>query len=262
MRIKEECSEWVPKDCYNNPNEKKKILIAYIRKNPNCTYLDIKNNTKIKVERLYKNMGAAYRAANVKLSKSLSRRNRQQQKREIIEYIQNNPGCTVTDIQENIHVCLPRLFRTIENAYRCAGIEYVPRNIVSGVASNIIVNRCIAYERKIVDILSGLGKVRSKVRTQNGIADCTLELNGINYVVEVKDFRARNNITQTQIKQLIRYMKALKYKNGLIICPKESFPKRKNSRNITVNDFKINIMSEEDLEMIKKYGDAEIRTRI
>lgn len=42
-------------------------------------------------------------------------------------------------------------------------------------------------------------------------------------------------------------MKALNYKKGLIVCPKESFPKRKNSRNIYIESMIILIVSEEDL---------------
>ena len=42
-------------------------------------------------------------------------------------------------------------------------------------------------------------------------------------------------------------MKYLKYRNGWIICPKQSFPKRKNCRNIYIENFAIDIYSEEDL---------------
>ena len=36
--------------------EKKWIIKDYIKNNPNCTYLDIKRDTKIKVERFYRSV--------------------------------------------------------------------------------------------------------------------------------------------------------------------------------------------------------------
>ena len=41
--------------------EKKELVREYIRNNPKCTYRDIRKNTKIKVERVYKNMKEAYK---------------------------------------------------------------------------------------------------------------------------------------------------------------------------------------------------------
>jgi hypothetical protein len=45
----------------------------------------------------------------------------------------------------------------------------------------------------------------------------------------------------------MRYMVELKVSHGLLICPKESFPKRKNGRNIYKGGLSIRILSEEDL---------------
>ena len=52
----------------------RKILIDYIKKNSNATCKDIKNNTKIKVERLYNHLYEAYNDAGVKLPKNLCKR--------------------------------------------------------------------------------------------------------------------------------------------------------------------------------------------
>ena len=69
----------------------------------------------------------------------------------------------------------------------------------------------------------------------NGRVDCIFTYNKKIFVVEIKDFRSNHNITMSEIKQLIRYMKSLKINDGLLICPKESFPKRKNSRNLYID---------------------------
>ena len=50
-----------------------------------------------------------------------------------------------------------------------------------------------------------------------------------------------------ELKQLMKYMKSLGCQRGIIVCPKESFPKRKNSRNVYKDNLTIQILSEEDL---------------
>ena len=214
----------------NNVECKKEIVKRYIRNNPNCTYRDIKKSTKMKVERIYKNMREAYMDAGVNLSKNLTKRNRDQQIKDTICFIKNNPGCTVTDIYKNIMVTIPRVFGTIKNAYRLAGIEYPKREIKDGIRNPLVLKRSRSFERKIIRLLSKVGNVYPKIKTSEGILDCLFEFNNKKYVVEIKDYRSRNNVTMSDIRQLIRYMQELNYKKGLLICPKESFPKKSNTR--------------------------------
>lgn len=223
------------------------MVKKYIQANPNCTYKDIKNDTKIKVERLYKNMKAAYEDANVKLSKNLTKRNKKEQKKDVINFIKNHPGCTVIQIQENTKVNVSRTFGTIINAYKKAKIKYPQKEVTSGVMDPFVIARCNKFEKSIIKKLNGLGEVESKIRTSAGIVDCLFNYNNQIFVVEIKDFRGKNNITMFEIKQLIRYMKALNYKEGLLICLKQSFPKRKNGRNIYIDNLRVRILSEEDL---------------
>ena len=51
----------------------------------------------------------------------------------------------------------------------------------------------------------------------------------------------------TYIKQLMKYMKSIDCKNGILVCDKKRFPKRKNERYIYKEDLFIQILSEEDL---------------
>lgn len=227
--------------------EKRKIVENYIRQNPTCRYEDIKRDTKIKIERFYKNMRDAYESAGVPLTKNLTRRNKDKQKKDVISFIRNNQGCTVTEIQNNTGVCIPRTFGSILDAYSAAGVPYIKKDITRGVQNPFVVKRCREYEKKVVRILSRLGKVNYHVRTAAGIIDCLLTYNDRTFVVEIKDFRSRNNITMSQLKQLARYMGALNCEYGLLICPKQSFPKRKNTRNIQIHNRKITILSLEDL---------------
>lgn len=227
--------------------KKRKIIRQYIKNNPSCTYRDIKKNTKIKVERIYTNMADAYKDGNVKLSKNLTKRNKEQQKRDVVDFIKNNPLCSVTEIQNSTKVNIIRIFGSIINAYTAAGIPYPLKAVTSGVMDPSVIKRCNKFEKTIFCLLENLGKVKTKVRISGGIIDCIFTCKNKDYVVEIKDFRGKNNITMSEIKQLIRYMRSLKQNEGLIICPKKSFPKRKNSRNIYIDNLHIQIISQEDL---------------
>lgn len=232
---------------YSTVKEKRKMLREYIRGHPQCTSRDIKRDTKIKIERVYNGLKSAYEDANIQLPPHLMRRNIKQQKEEVITFIRNNPEVTIPQIRDKLNVNIVRVFGSIRNAYKEAGITYPNREINFGVCDPQVMRRCLTYEKEVISILKGLGTVKPKVRTFNGIIDCLFECKNRCFVVEIKDFRARNNITMSQIKQLITYMKELNFKDGLLICPKSSFPKRKNSRNLFIGSLRINILSEEDL---------------
>lgn len=232
---------------YKNLTEKRKLIKSYIKNNPEATYRGIRKNTKLKIERVYKNMKEAYNDANVTFSKNLTKRNKEIQKKEVIDFIQKHPKCTVLDIQNKTRVSIPRTFGSILNAYKMAGINYPIREINSGVRNPFVIKRCKSFERKIINLLGNLGEVESQVKISGGIIDCLFNYRGSLFTVEIKDFRGKNNITMHEIKQLVKYMKAINCKNGLLICPKESFPKRKNRRNIYIDDLNIKILSEEDL---------------
>ncbi len=227
--------------------EKKELVREYIRNNPKCTYRDIRKNTKIKVERVYKNMKEAYKDAGIELSKNLIKRNRKEQTKEVVNFIKKNPTCTVLEIQNSVRVSVPRLFGSIIDAYKLANVKYPKKEVTSGVVNYSIIKRSKEFEIKMIERLKNIGDVKTKIRTKSGVVDCLFNYKNKNFVVEIKDFRARNNITMSQIKQLVKYMRSLNYEYGLIICPKKSLPKRKNGRKVYIDNFKIKIISEDEL---------------
>lgn len=228
-------------------DEKRKIVRSYIQTTPNCTYLDIRRDTKIKVERIYKNMKVAYEDADVVFSKNLRRRGIIEQKTDAIKFIQNNPVCTVTEIQKNTGVNVERAFGSIANAYKAAGINYPEKQVTTGVMNPVVIKRCNEYEKNIIKNLRKFGEVIPKVRTPAGIIDCVFIYQNKKFIVEIKDFRGKNNITMYELKQLTRYMKSLRCKNGILVCPKNKFPKKNPCRNVYIGDMKILFLSEEDL---------------
>ena len=111
---------------YSGLEEKRKQLVRYIRNNPTATYKKIKEDTKIKVERvLPKGMKDVYRAANIPFPKALRKRTKDQMLNEVIEFIRNNPTTanTVT-IKRGLGIHISRTFKTIKKAYNAAGVKY------------------------------------------------------------------------------------------------------------------------------------------
>ncbi len=235
---------------YTTPIEiKKEVLREYIRANPTCTCVTIERDTKIKIERIHLSLKQAYQEAGIELTRRRSiKRTEEEQKRAAIAFLQDHPTATITQIMKDTGVCIPRVYGSIIRLYQSAGINYPIRKKAHGVADPVVAQRCYTYEKKIIQILTTIGQVKPKVRISTGIVDCLFLYKNKMIVVEIKDFRGTKNITMTQIKQLLLYMRTLQCYNGFLICPKESFPKRKNSRNIYINPFLIKILSEEDLK--------------
>ncbi len=213
---------------------------------PNCTVLQIRKATKLKVERYYKNLKEAYLDAGVPLSKNLTKRNLEEHRKQVIELIKNSEECTVPDI-ERIGINIYRTFGSIKNAYLSAGVIYRKKEPKSGVIVPEIAQRAHNFEREVFDLLTNLGQVQRYVKTTEGTVDCLLHTVSASYAVEIKDYRAKNNVGLYEFRQLVRYMKALNLENGMIICPKCSLPKRKLRREIIINNCKIQLIAVEEL---------------
>lgn len=231
---------------YKNPDEKRGLVRECIRQNPTCTYMDIKRATKIKIERIYRNMADAFLDAGVPLPDYLKKRSLFAQKQAVASFIRKNPCCSVTDIVRSVGVNVSRVFSGIMEAYAFAGCDY-PERQQSGVVHVKIAKRCRSFEMEMIDLLKFCGIVKPKVKCSAGIVDCVLECGTISIVVEIKDFRARNNITMSQLRQLAGYMHAMRSEYGLLICPKSALPKRKNGRNVYIGNLNLLVITAEEL---------------
>ena len=72
-------------------------------------------------------------------------------------------------------VTIPRVFGTIKNAYRLAGVKYPKREIKDGIRNPLVLKRSRNFERRIIKLLSKLGKVYPKIKTSKGSLDCLFE---------------------------------------------------------------------------------------
>jgi len=200
----------------------KKIVYEYIKNNPNASSIKIKKNTKIKVYRLFRGgMKQAYIEAGVEFSKALQKRNIEEQKIAVLEFIKSNPTCTVTDIITIVGVLPAKRFGSLKNAFQIAEEEY-PRRGLSSVANSEIRKRAYKFEEEILKLLAVRGKVTRYYHVENGIIDALFERDGKRYVIEIKDYR-KKPITMHEIKQLQRYIEAVEHCcDGIMITPNET----------------------------------------
>jgi hypothetical protein len=49
----------------------------------------------------------------------------------------------------------------------------------------------------------------------------------------------------SELKQLKKYMESLEITKGILVCPKSSLPKRKNGRNVYIENLSLFITTEE-----------------
>ena len=164
--------------------------------------------------------------------------------KEIIEYIRKNPTATQWEINKNCKTHVQTIFDGgIREAYRLAGVEYPEnRRKIYGAAIKEIKKRSSNFEKEIFEILEELGTVKKHVKTKHGFVDAILTTDNRAFAIEIKDYQSKP-ISNSDIKQLCKYLMDLNYKNGLIICNKKN--KRKNKFHI--NQYKIIIMSKDEL---------------
>jgi len=108
--------------------EKKKIIIDYIKKNPNATYKDIKKATKLHLNRVFKSSKYAFEEAGIKPPRNFDIKNREERKRIIADYIKKYPRAGGQTIAKDTKINVCNAFKGIKEAFEFAGVNY-PREI-------------------------------------------------------------------------------------------------------------------------------------
>lgn len=105
--------------------EKKKIIIDYIKKNSKAGGNTIARNTKINVLSIFKSVKEAFETANVIYPRTLKNKSKEQRKKEIIELIRTNPLITIKEIMKKLKISPYKVFTSTEEMYQSAGINYL-----------------------------------------------------------------------------------------------------------------------------------------
>ncbi|RLG15975.1 hypothetical protein DRN69_02120 [Candidatus Pacearchaeota archaeon] len=110
------------------PNEKREIIIKFIKKNPNATYRLIRKKTKLHPERVFKTLKQAFEEAGVRPPRTFKKKTKEEKRRIIIDYIKKYPGIGGHIIRKKIKMNVTSVFDSIADAYEKAEVNY-PRRI-------------------------------------------------------------------------------------------------------------------------------------
>jgi predicted transcriptional regulator len=113
-----------------SPGEKEKIILDYIKNNPNATHRSIKKDTKLHVGRVFKSLKEAFEKAKIEPPRNFDIKTYKQKRKIIIDYIRKNPATGGHTIAKDTKINVSSAFQNIEEAYKLAGIEYVRKEYV------------------------------------------------------------------------------------------------------------------------------------
>lgn len=109
--------------------EKKNIIIDYIKRNPKATYKEIRKDIKIHPERVFKNgIKEAFEQAGVKPPRTFEIKTKEEKRKIIIDYIRKNPRVGGHTIRKETKINFFTLFKDTEEAFEEAGVIY-PREV-------------------------------------------------------------------------------------------------------------------------------------
>lgn len=106
--------------------ERKKIIVDYIQKNPTVGGHIIKRDTKINISNAFKNIKEAYKEAGVKYPREQSYKKPPIEKRkELIKLLRENPQISIPELIQKVRANPYRYFKGMGELYRKAGIKKI-----------------------------------------------------------------------------------------------------------------------------------------
>ncbi|HJX51006.1 MAG TPA: hypothetical protein VJ438_06100 [Candidatus Nanoarchaeia archaeon] len=106
-------------------DERRKIVIDYIKKNPKAGGHTIAKKTKINPSNVFKSIKEAYEKAGIKYPRRIDKRTKKEKINLIIKLVRENPIITIPEIMEKLHVNPYKFFKNVDEIYRRAGIEKI-----------------------------------------------------------------------------------------------------------------------------------------
>jgi predicted transcriptional regulator len=103
----------------------KERIIQFIKNNPNATYKNIRKNTKLHPERLFKEgMAEIYREAGIKAPRNFNFKDIKKRRELIVDFIKDNTSASTNEISKKLKINVSSAFKDIKEAYKLAGVEY------------------------------------------------------------------------------------------------------------------------------------------
>ena len=111
--------------------ERRKIIIDYIKKHPKAGGHTIKKDTKINFQAIFKDTKEAFEAAGIPYLREerniLRKRTREDKQKEIIKLVKNKPEITLQDISQELKINPYKIFKNFKEIYNQAGIENISK---------------------------------------------------------------------------------------------------------------------------------------
>ena len=104
-------------------NERKKIIINYIKKHPKSGGHIIAKETKINIANAFHNIEEAYREAGIKYPRIIDKRTKKEKKEKIIKLVKENPLINIAELTKKTKTQPYHFFKNFEEIYREAGIK-------------------------------------------------------------------------------------------------------------------------------------------
>jgi len=102
----------------------KEEIIEFIKKNPKTTYKGIRQKTKLHPERYFKSLKEAFIEAGIKPPRTYEIKSKEEKRKIVIDYIKKHPKAGGHTIRKDTKINLPSVFKSTEEAYKEAGVEY------------------------------------------------------------------------------------------------------------------------------------------
>ena len=107
--------------------ERKKIIINYIKKYPKVGGHTIAKFTKINPLSAFRNIKEAFEAAEIKYPRKIDNRKREEKRKEIIKMVKKNPLISIFEITKKVKTQPYHIFKNMNEIYKEAGIKPVKR---------------------------------------------------------------------------------------------------------------------------------------
>ena len=111
--------------------EKRRIIIDYIKKHPKAGGQAIKKDTKINFQAIFKDTKGAFEAAGIPYLREewnlLRKRTKEAKQKEIIELVKNKPEITLQDINKELKTNPYKLFKNFKEIYNRAGMSNISK---------------------------------------------------------------------------------------------------------------------------------------
>ena len=139
---------------FKTRDERRKIIIDYIKKHPNAGGQVIARDTKINLSTAFKNIENAFNVAEIKYPRKIDKRTKEEKKQTIIQIVKKNSLITIPELMKKSKSNPYRFFRNIKEIYREAGVKSVKREEKWKLKKreeiiNFIKNNPLATQREI-----------------------------------------------------------------------------------------------------------------